>query len=596
MKEVGSVSISLLLGVLLVISAAFSPATAETLTINVRDGQTGDAMEGAFVMVGFRAGLPFDGNFGWTDEDGTVVFDDPLLASPQTVTAGAEDFGFITLCEAAQGELDLVLYPAVLDTTMGGTRSQVEGDVTNISIQNNDGNFDIAVILPAMATSSYALLDMLPFVAVLEEVIFPVIGPIEMPSNTYMPDQIEFFFFHFEKSPYRIDVSGGRNTTFVSTSARVSIDDILGGTAFESAVVREIGVERDVFIPLPGAEPFELDIDSDLDLVRELTIQFEDVPDDAQVQCVSVALIESEGMELAVGYDTRGDMELRAGEFVLSTMAPAGDLSDATNAAIGTYMDSSAALDYSVGIFDRSGFVPPYTAVFDSWMLVPELEQSQFDFGWDDPTNPGVSPSPIWTRSSLGLRAIDPEDTTVTRTVNWRIYAQAEPGYFRLPLLPDVAPGPYGGLPDPDETPDEDQLYWEFVAANPPGDLPVVLADFMQGGTHWASRWIPIVIDYSGVEADAATWALRIDLGAAPSPSATEVRFAWQSSLTGRGVLELTGPQGRLVRRYEVSLARNEIVWRGQDARGRRVPGGLYWACLRSGETVLGQQRLIWLR
>lgn len=52
----------LLLGLLALIVANFSMASSQTLVVYVRDGQTGDPLEGAFVMVGLAEGLPFHGN------------------------------------------------------------------------------------------------------------------------------------------------------------------------------------------------------------------------------------------------------------------------------------------------------------------------------------------------------------------------------------------------------------------------------------------------------------------------------------------------------------------------------------------------------
>jgi hypothetical protein len=397
-----------------------------------------------------------------------------------------------------------------------------------------------------------------------------------LPSNVYMPDQVEFGFFHFSKSPYRIEIPGDRRVTFVAISARVAIVDLLGGTAPQNAVIREVGAERGIAVPHPG--PFTRDVASDLGLSNDLTVQLYDTPDGADLQAASAAVILEDGRERIVGYDTRGDLPLRATEFELATRAPSGDLGDAENIAVGTCVDSSAAREWSLGIFDRSGFTPPYTAVFDSWMRVPELERSGHLYRWSDPTNPGSSPSPTWTRSNLGLRPIDPTDSTVAITVDWRIYTRAYPRRFNLPVLPAIAPVPPGGLPDPGATPDEDQLYWFFVAVNSPGDTQSILRDFMQDGTHWVSHWMPLEPDQAIEPAEESV--PRLLLEAAPRPTFGLVRFTWTQPAAGDGSLTIVGCDGRPVIRVPVDLGRGVHVWNGRDAQGRRAPGGVYWATL----------------
>lgn len=541
---------------------------------------------------GSQKDCPSTATSRWTDGTGTAQFYDPILAFPQTVTAAAEGFGRTTLIDAALGAVTLALYPAAPDSTMGGLRTVVQGQVTGIETTPNDGYFDAAVILPAIAASSYALQDALPFLKSIEQVEFPLIGTLPMASNIYMPDQAEFVFLHFEKSPYTIDLPGDRPTTFVSVSARIAITDLIAGTAPQNAVVREVGVERDVFVPRPG--PFTQNIASDLALSNDLAVSLRDVPDGAHVQVASAALITVDGIELVVGYDTRGDIDLQQRQdFELATRAPGGDLSDARNIAVATYMDSSAALEWTTGIFDRSGFIPPYDVTFDSWMHLPELDHGARLFSWSDVTNPGVSPAPTWTRSNLGLRPIDPQDSTVAITVDWRIYAPAEPRRFWLPSLPPSAPAPPGGLPNPDTTPGEDQLYWSLVAANPVDDVDVVLRDFMHGGTHWSSRWIPIDVDESAPEIGGQQ--ARIRLSVTPRPASGPVRLAWDGPDSGDALLTITASDGRLICSKRVGRKGGEFVWDGRDLSERPLPGGVYWAALSAGGALLAREAILWI-
>jgi hypothetical protein len=573
------------LGLLLAIALG-GGARAATLTVHVEDGQTGLPLAGAFVMVGLYEGHPFPGNVRWTDGSGAAVFDDPGLVGWQTVTAGADGLGFTTLYAGALEELTLPLFPALLDTLMGGTREEVQGTVSNIALSQNDGNLDVALVMPAANASDFLFQDMLPLWTTPDAVDFPVIGEVLLPGNTYLPDQIELLFFHFAKSPWHMGVPGGRRVTFFSASARIAIADLIGGSVMQNMEVREIGVERDV----PVAGPTQLVIDSDLDLARTLDARFFGVPPGDSLVVVSGATFVSQGEELALGYDTRGGLVDQGTQFLLSSRAPAGDIADATNIAVGAHADTSRAARYSAGIVDRSGFVPPYTVVFASWLRLPVLAQDGHYFAWEDPTEPGVSPTPTWTRSNLGLRAIDPADTTVAISVHWRVYAPAGARHFVLPLLPESAPGPAGGLPDPDQTADEDQLYWNFVAANPAGEGGQVIADFIHEATHWTQRWIPVVWDRTGLPEEIASGADR--LRAAPNPAAGEVRLTWSVPRAGAARIEVRSIEGRLVRDFPAP-PRGELLWDGRDARGRRVPAGVYWATLTVPGAPRPAQRII---
>jgi hypothetical protein len=577
-------------GALVLLLALAGVARAATLTVHVSNGQTGAPLTGAFVMVGLFEGDPFDGNLGWTDATGTVSFDDPALAREQTVTAGASGLGYTTLYDGALGEVSLPLFPAEMDSTLGGARTAIQGTVSHIEFTNNDGNLDIALVMPALDPTNYVFQDMFAYLSAPVPVTFPI-GTVEMPGNSYMPDQVELLFAHFVKTPWRLDVAGNRNVTFFSVSARVAISDLLGGTVAQNMVVREIGVERDV----PVSGPRQLTINSDINLTRSLSAMFFSVPAGNQVLAVSGAQFTAGGHDLAVGYDTRGGLIDSVSSFSLSTCAPTLDLSDAVNMVVGAYADSSRALAYSTGIVDRSGFVPPHTSLFASWMLLPVLAQDGHYFTWDDPTNPGVSPSPTWTRSNIGLRAIDPADSSIAVSTWWRVYAPAGGLQFVLPQLPAVAPGPPNGLPDPRATPEADQLYWSFAAADPSGTGPQIVTDFLHEATHWTQRWIALTPFSTGAPEPtlpARPLALRI----APNPAAGETRLSWSAAVPGGVTLEVRAPDGSLVRGLALPGAAGEARWDGRDGRGRPVPAGMYWVTLTHAGERIGARRLVWLR
>jgi len=573
----------------------FAAVGAQILTVEVLEGQRLEPLSGAFVMVGRAPGDPAAGNAQWTDAQGIARFEGPWLAEPQTVTAAYPGYGRTTVFQAPLGNVSLALFPAVVDSTLGGTLVTVEGDVLNVATVNSDGNFDVSIVLPSLLMSDYAFQDMLPYVAPFEPVEFFNLGTVDLPSNSYMALQYEFLIIPFSKGPYRIGLPGGRPATLMSVSARIPMLALLEGTLealSENAEVLEIGVERD--IDLSGS--LDVDIDSDLPVAPQMEIDFAQVPSATKLTACSAALIPVDGFQQVIGFDAREAISDSITHFELATRAPGGDLSDAMNMAVGGYGDSSAAVTYSAGIVERLSGAPPYSVVLSSWMRLPELEQQGRDLLWDDVTQPGVSPSPTWTRSALGLRAIDPRDSTVQATTHWRIYAPAAAMGFELPLLPPEAPGPFGGLPDPASTPDADQLYWFFVAANPSGDLSRIQKDFIDDATHWSQR--TIFLDFGSLEAPddggqvPSTKALR----ASPNPSAGAVRLAWRTDHREGGALEVWDAAGRLVSRWPVPLGQQTARWSGRDSAGRPVPGGVYWVKLCAGTACLGRERLVILR
>ncbi len=567
--------------------AAASGVRAEQLVVEVTDGQTGHALVGAFVLVGPAAGVPFAGNYGWTDSQGLIAFDDPGLVGPQTVTAALETYGHTTVYQSAIGSIGLPLFPAVLDSTMGGTKTHVEGTVTAIATTNNDGNLDAALILPAVTISDFALGDRLPFSFGLETITLPIIGALELPENAYAPDQVEFLFYHFSKSPWRIDVAGQRATTFVSVAGRISIEALLAGATLEDVEIREAGVERDIFV----AGPMNLAINSDLDLTRNLTTAFSGVPAGARIEAVSGARIPSGGREVIVSYAANEAGIDTVSSFVLASRLPGGDMSDAVNVAIGRYGDSSGENRFSACIVERDGFALPHTETFQTWMQIPELEQVGRTLAWTDPTAPGISPAPTWTRSVIGLRPLAGAPGVVTAA--WRIYAPTGgAGQIELPVLPAAAPGPPTGVPDPAQTPEADQLYWDFHAANPPGGAGQVAAGFLEGATHWAQRWVAIDIAPTAARGRHLPAETVLALRAAPNPTPGGTTLVWQTGLAGPAWLEVLALDGRLVHRAPVALERGLVGWDGRAAGGP-TPSGCYWVVIRRDGRVLGRAPLV---
>ena len=568
-------------------------AEAATLTVHVENGLTGDAMGSAFVMIGSEEGVPFALNTGMTDASGTIVFDDPGLLGPQTATAGFSGFGYTTLYESALDEVTLTLYPRAFDETMGGDHTRVEGEVNNVSNSNNDGFLDLSLVLNAISPETLVFNDYLPFLFGLEPVDLPVVGTVDLPENLFITRQTELLFLVFEKSPYRLGVPGNRPVSFVAVTARGAVGDLTADPDLNDFEIREIGVERDIIVTAPGV--INLDINSDINtLPSGLTANLINVPAGSATRLVSGSTATSaDGLEELFGYAVKEGIIDVESSYSLASFNPSGDLSDAQNVAMAEYADSSAARVFSVGILDRSNFSVPVSLNFESWFAAPDLSQIGTALQWEDPTVVGVSPTPTWTRSALGLRATDPNDGSVPPTVDWRIWAPASLGAIVLPELPLSAPGVPGGLTDPASTPESDEMSWSWTAVNSTGDsADLIGGNFLAEGTHWTQGWIPVAFETaSGPQIPAILNGT--EMAAYPSPSRDQVSLQFSQPLGTEGVLEIMGADGRRVAAWNLAAGSTRATWDGTGRDGVRAAGGVYWGRLLTEGKVLARTRIV---
>ncbi len=571
-----------------------SPVAADSIAVQIQDGRTGEAIEGAFVMVGPMNGVPCDNNWSLTDATGDVQFSDPAISGPQTVTAAMAGFAHSTVYEAVIGSITIPLFPTIMDSSMAEQKTRVQGTVSNISNSNNDGFLDVALILPAVSTTDVVMGDILPFSFGNEIVNFPVIGDMELPENCFAPSQVEYYIFTFEKSPWRIDVPGSRTHTFASMAGRISIDDLINGASIDDFQIREAGVERDVYV----GGPMNLTINSDLNLSAGVTANLSGVPAGSDLIVTSGAQIPGPERDLVVTYDLKMANIDETSSFEMVSRNPSGDMSDATNLVVSRYSDSASAFTFEAGIIDRSGFSLPYVANVNSWFKIPEISTVGRSFSWEDPTDPGVSPSPTWTRSTLGIRPMSAGDPNVPITREWHLYVRAGEATFDLPILPPEAPCAPGGLTNPEDTVENDQLYWQFHAANPPDDPNGVVNGFMEGGTHWSWRWIPIEFNSADVTDNdpLASGNSILSLSAYPNPGRQQINLSWQSKMSGSGYLEIIGADGRVIRRDSITLSSGEKCWSGRDESGRVMPTGMYWARISDRSGHLQRRPLVWIR
>ncbi|MEZ4648029.1 MAG: hypothetical protein R3E97_04440 [Candidatus Eisenbacteria bacterium] len=583
---------ALIAGVFVGLAALATTASAVPLTVRAIDAHTEAPVPGAWVMVGEAEDVPFTGNIGTTDGTGAITFDDPVLANPQTVTIGADGYSFTTLYQAASGDVTLRLFTTQVDPTFGGTLDTVSGDVDNVGIVNNDGFIDVSVVLPGVTTETLAFFDPDPFLFDLELVSFPVVGDVLLPENVYITRQTELIFLVFEKAPYSIDVPGDRSTSFIAVSARAALDELASDPDLSALEIREFGVERNVTL---GTGTQALDVNSDINLDSDgITTNFVGVPAGAGLRIVSAALVGTGTDEEILGFATITPNINDGSTWSVAATNPTGDISDANIVVSGVYQDSSGADAFAAGILQRGPITVPASVDFDSWMLIPNLNQSGTTLAWSDPTDPGVSPSPTWTRSTLGIRPIAPGDGSVTPTEEWRIYAPASLGSVVLPTLPGSAPG---SLSDPDQTPEADELAWSFTAANGSNDPNDILVNFMTEATHWTQASIPVSLATTAV-ANGETVSSRMDIGLRVTPSPTHgiAEISWQKPIDRSLGIQIVSSDGRTLRSWAGVGGDQSVAWDGRDLRDQEVPAGVYWVVARSEGEIVGRQQIVRIR
>ncbi len=609
----------LLSGLLLGSAFAATPGEAATLTIQTIDAQTGDPVAGAWVMIGESEGSPFAGNIGTTDGSGLVTFDDPVLDNAQTATAAASGYGLTSLYRSATGSVTLRLYPTTFDPTFGGSLNELSGNVSNVSTVSNDGNLDATVILPGLTTETLAFFDPEPFFFENVPVDFPVVGEVMLPENVYITPQVEFVFLVFEKEPWTLDVPGNRTSNFVALSGRADIGELSNDPDLNAITIREVGIERDVVLG-SGSQSFNINSDIDLDS-DGLTANFSGVPAGSQLRVVSAALIGSGVDEELLGFSTLTPNIDEGTSWSVPGTNPTGDIADASMCLAAVYGDPSVASAYDIGIFERGPLAVPSSTTFDSWMEQAVLTQDGAALLWEDPTNDGVSPSPVWSRSTLGLQPVDPEDTATPVTAEWRIYAPASAGAIELPSIPVSAPS---GLSNPDDTAENDQLYWNWVAANNSADVNEAMDNFMYQASHWTQARIPLDLDPAS--APTPDLASKLQFTVVPSPMTASARITWGAGTAVSGLseagensagpngamsqdggfgwddasraidLRIVGANGRTVRRFGPQLENGELLWDGRDGRGREVPAGVYFVIAQSGRKIVAHQQIVRMR
>lgn len=547
---------------------------AESLQVRVHDAATGAPLSGAFVQVGRAPGLPFAGNGGRVGPDGRIVFADPALTGPQTVTASAIGFARFTVVEAAADSISLELQPELAPAGIIGPKAKISGSVLNIATVSNDGNLDIGFIYPAVGLSQLIGSGAIPIEVPQDTVTFPIIGTTVLPGNVVVPTQTEAFILTFSKPTYRFFVPTPASYDFVVVAGRVPLASLTNPDILNLLAMREIGVERNVAV----SGDRTLTIDSDLNLTRNLTVTMPEAPPGADYSAFTLAdIVEPSGTKTFF-YDSKSGVAGVTPNLLLSGRAPGGDIAAAQNYLFGQYADSSAAAAWGAGRIDRVAPAFPSSRVIGDFFNLPALTQDNAVFRWSDVARPGITPNPTWALARFTLAPITPGDTAVVTRAAWDVLAPAAPLAFELPALPDSVTG---GLPNPDDTAAADRLEWDHLLIDPAGSVQQVLDDPYPTVTRFSRRAVPIARPVSGLPDEQGRADNLLALGAPhPNPFARSTRLDYVLPTAGRLSAAVFDAQGRLVRRLltaERPAGPGTLTWDGRTDAGRSAGRGVYF-------------------
>lgn len=553
---------------------AASHASAGTLQVTVLDAHTSAPISGAFVQVGPSPGIPFAANGGLTDPSGQITFDHASLVGPQSVTAAAVDHARASVIDAAVGAVTLSLRPSFAASLGLFDPAEISGTVSNIATQSNDGNLDIAIVLPALRLGDVLTQGSLAIEVPADTVNFPVVGEVVLPGNVVVPSQTELLFFTFAKPNYHFFLEDQATYDFVALAGRVPLDALqsVGPDILNLLSFREVGAERNV--PVNGGGV--LNINSDLNLTQNLTVSVTGAPNGSQLQVFSLADLPQGGESATVLFDAKSALADVQSSFVLAGRNPGGDLSDAASFVVGIYQDSSAAASYQAGRIDRTPITLPTSRPLDNFFELPSLAQADRTFSWTD-VQAGGAPTPTWAKASFELGPADPNDGSIATEALWDVVAAASVLSFDLPLLPETAPG---GLTDPAGTGAADALRWSHFIGDTPGGVTAALADLFDGLTTFSRRTEPVAPLPTSVESAVLQQVPGIDVLVASSPGRGPWQVRWAGSIGSRVGWELFDLAGRRVAHGQASTTGSNGQFLVESALGP----GVYWCRVDDGQ------------
>ncbi len=555
----------------------------------IHDGST-EPYPGAFVMVGPAPGDPIVENFGFTSATGEIVFSDPDLIGPVTVTVGAVDHRYFSLIGVDASELVIPLRPIL----PAGPAHEVGDFVSGIDVDNGpfhagDGNVDMAFVLPALSLSDLISFDMGSLLGPPE--IVEILGnPFEVPSNFFIPQQWELFV-EIIKDHYYLYLPTG-DYTLTAMSGRIPTDVLLGGGDIGDLLPAFQWREIDILDVHVAGDTYAADLNVDPDLTQTVTLNLANIPDGSLAFCISAGDLDNR-----TGLGRLVPLGLTSLDCPTGTGPCAGAVGLTTTAATGefagmAYFPAVAVdridTDDMLVVIDRTGYGQTYSADMSSFFDLLDLSHAQASFSWNDVESP-----------ANGSPDVDVQIARVgdagTEAVYWEVMLPGERLGFDIPFLPPEAPpAPVEGV----------GYIWEQAALGLGYDLPAfdfdafAFSDILTHGTHVALDDEAIVFGYPPVgigEPDTETQGLSLR-SVQPNPFTAGTTIMYRLGEDAVVDLSIFGIDGRRVATLThgpIPAGLHAVDWSGVDGHGRPVASGLYVVNLRAGASRVTQSLLV---
>jgi hypothetical protein len=478
-----------------------------TCTIKVVRSDTGVSILGAFVMVGLKSGDPFSGNFGFTDGNGEITFNSPVLKGPQTVTAGASGYRFFSFVNVNASRVEIPLQPR---NPVSETAS-VTGGLTQFDGIDNDGKIQAALVIPTMDLDALMMLD---FDSLLfEDVLLNVLGTdYPIPGNIVIPTQTEYSGLATLSKP-NYELALPKNTTqhLFSLGVEADLDSLInGGLDFSLMNVTKLGMARDLEITGDLSQTIFMNATP----TKNLTLTTENTPQDATVLLVSAGEING---DTNVPPGGTGDLFLMDFAQISGGTSPPPVLRtvDNTNAPFQDIRYLSVALAFTgdvtqlkdiTAIVDRGtdyALPTPTTRNFSTFFNPVQLNSVIGDeFSFSSAVQAGISPEPDLNVALLSLVTTveDGDSTTEETDILWTLFSAGSNLSFNLPILPAEAPAV---LPFPEQTAENDRLVWmqSVFALTLTASFDFnqySMSDFSESVTHLSANTIDFSVDADG--------------------------------------------------------------------------------------------------
>ncbi len=550
------------------------------LLVRVIEQDTGQPSQGAFVMVGPAPGVPFEGNHGFTSASGEIVFTDPGLTGPVTVTAGAHGYAYFTIVSVDANDLVLPLTPIADDSETFQVGDYVSGiDVNNGSFNMGDGFIDMALVVPCLKLSDFLSFDLESIIGPPE--IIEILGePFEVPSNIFLPSQYELFI-HIIKDWYYLYLPQG-DYTLAAISGRVPRDDLLSAGDIVDVIPLTQWRRIDAIDITVMGDMYDADLFVNPALAQTVTLNMGNIPENTVTWCFSVGDLDG-----LTGLGRLAPLGFNSFDCPPGSGTCSGPVQMTTTAATGEFAGmsylSGVAVEFREGndvlvLLQRGPYPQHYTVDMDSFYLPLDLAYDSGLFTWNDVENPPTATPPVHVQTARILSMEGNE-------VYWEFMIPGSVHAITVPELPAGAPPG----PDPGDT-----CQWEHMVAGLGYDLQsfdfdsFAFSEILAHASHLASDRMEVVFDAppASVDGDAQAGGALSSLSGRPNPFAQETAVSFSLSHGGPVELSILHVDGRRIAVLQqgwLDAGEHRLVWDGTDGRGLPLSSGVYLARLEAG-------------